>query len=444
MKQANRSLSLRGMRLLWMLGAVLLAGWAALPARAATSAVSRTLEPVVVSNVFSGAPVDEVFVYTYSAGDGWKQIVHQVDERNAVGAYVASEDGVMDANDEVVFMSGDLGSMATPATWITKTVTSVDPTTIYEVAVTNPLNPAEKGYAYLVRSSTLAPDGSLTPYMQGFNEADQVITAQNYVIGWAEDFGGLDYLALFGGPDILDRTKLRAEISAFGQTQTLTEDAIDTQDVSLDKAGPVRVIVHVVPSDPRLENVISTTTLAYASYIETITRIDASAVPSAATLKSVRLSTDLLPSASGAIYYDENTAAGVTIDGSPDNVAATPFADGWRQVSLDSGATVQVFSIEGDLQAGKQHFYQDDTSPDNDTGDGMAYGDSGLLLTNPQGGVFAINSAQYFLPNKQGNVGAVWSGNSQQPLVVGVADKGDKGDLTAIYLPLLLQPTPGQ
>lgn len=444
MNQPYRSLSLRGVRLLWMLGAVLLAGWAALPAKAATTALSRELEPVVVSNVFSGTPVDEVFVYTYSAGDGWKQIVHQVDERNAAGAYVANEDGVMDANDEVVFMSGDLGIMATPATWITKTVAAVDPTTIYEVEVTNPLNPAEKGYAYLVRSSTLTPDGSLTPYMQGFNEADQVITAQNYVIGWAETFGGLDYLALFGGPDILDRTKLRAEISAFGQTETLDEDAIDTQDVSLDKAGPVRVIVHVVPSDPRLENVISTTTLAYASYIETITRIDASAVPSVATLKSVRLSTDLLPETAGAIYYNENTPTGVTVDGTPDTVAATPFTQGWRQVSLDSGTTVQVFSFDGDLQAEKQHFYLDDSTPDSDTGDGKAYGDSGLMLKNPKGGVFTIDSAQYFLPTKQGNVGAAWYANSQQQLAVTRTDKGDKGDLSAIYLPLLLQPTPGQ
>jgi hypothetical protein len=191
-------------------------------------------------------------------------------------------------------------------------------------------------------------------------------------------------------------------------------------------------------------DLVSATTIAYASYIETATHFDVTSLPVVPTVNSVRLSTDLLPVASGALYYNENTPLGVTIDATPDAVAATPFTQGWRQVSLDSGTTVQVFSIDGNLQADKQHFYLDDPNPADDTGDDIAYGDSGLLLNNPQGQVFTINSAQYFLSGMQANVGAVWFGYSEQPLAVTRVDKGDKGDLSAIYLPLLLQPAASQ
>ena len=74
-------------------------------------ALDRTIEPVIVTGVFAGRSVNDIFVYRWT-GSAWEQIPFQIDERDSTGAYVANEDGVMDSNDEVVFMSGDTGMLA--------------------------------------------------------------------------------------------------------------------------------------------------------------------------------------------------------------------------------------------------------------------------------------------------------------------------------------------
>ena len=73
--------------------------------------LTRDLEPVVISgsdlSQFVGAGLNEIRVYAYSAGQ-WRIIPSQIDEVALEGVYVSTEDGVFDANDELVFMAKDM------------------------------------------------------------------------------------------------------------------------------------------------------------------------------------------------------------------------------------------------------------------------------------------------------------------------------------------------
>src|SRR5690606_20694126 len=85
----------------------------------------------------------------------------------------------------------------------------------------------------------------------------------------------------------------------------------------------------------------SAITFAYGTYLRNVNVLDLSALPQSITLNEVRLSLDLNVSAVGGTYFDQNIAAGVAIDGQPDNVPTTPATELWRQVSLSSGSVVQ-------------------------------------------------------------------------------------------------------
>ena len=97
-----------------------------------------------------GTAIDEIWVYTYVAGD-WKQIPFQIDERNDInGSYFFDAiDGVLDSNDEIVFMPFDAGDVALATNWVLNTKEER-----YEVTVTDPIDFTMK-YAYIYNSSSL-------------------------------------------------------------------------------------------------------------------------------------------------------------------------------------------------------------------------------------------------------------------------------------------------
>jgi PKD repeat protein len=135
-------------------------------------------------------------------------------------------------------------------------------------------------------------------------------------------------------------------------------------------------------------------------------------------INSVRLSVDWLdPASSGmapATYYDDNTPAGVAIDGSPDSVASSP-ADTWKQVSGGWGSVVQVADIS--LGGGTvTNYYKDDQAVDtNDTGDQRSFGDAGFRVDNPAGQV-QFELTTFVLGAGQPNVGATYRDYQAHPL----------------------------
>jgi hypothetical protein len=387
----------------------------------AAVAETRALEPVVVKGLFVGATVEQVYVYRY-VGAAWEAIPFQIDRVDTDGTYLAEQEGVLDENDEIVLMARDLGELAP--------VLISDEISIegqwYQVEVSDPLSAGDTGYAYIVRS-TAGLQRSDVDYVD-FDAATVRVTTDNYAVGWAGDHSGLDHMSLFGSADILDRTKVRLTYRVGGGVpQTITEEGnalVPVVDAELIKDGPVRVIV-------RRGTVV---TFAYQSLLRTLLRVDLSSIP-LLTIDGVRSSTDLANNVTGT-YYDENNAAGVSVDGVVDAVEETPFDQAWREVALDSGTMLQVTNLSG-LGGFRRHYYKDDATVDNlDTGDGQSFGDSGFLVINPTGKVFVLDSLLYFLPGKQENRGSEFHELYQNALGVEFTIQGEV-DESDIFLPAL-------
>lgn len=90
-------------------------------AHAAGLSVARSHDPVIVPGAelveFAGVPLDELALLSYQGGT-WEPVPFQVDEVTASGNYTSTEDGLLDANDELVFMGCDGGDQAPPDDWV--------------------------------------------------------------------------------------------------------------------------------------------------------------------------------------------------------------------------------------------------------------------------------------------------------------------------------------
>lgn len=406
--------------------AIVLVLLAATPQRSVARApaslpVERGTQPVVITGAFVGQPNNQVFVYRWT-GSAWEQLPFQIDEISSANQPVSTDDGQIDADDQIVFLAQDLG-VAAPDSPVDSL--PIDDTAWYSVRVVDPLDNSE-GWAYIVRSDTLSKTNA-TDYVV-YQAADQLLLARDYTVGWATTHSGLETTTLFGSADILDRTKVRVALPALGGgTLTVTEDDLPAEPLELIKDGPVRVIVSRGTA----------TTYAYAAYTETVTFLDVSALPPRVTIQGIRLSTDLNVAATGATFYNENVPNGVTVDGVPDTVPATPVTQLWRQVSLDSGSFIQTIALDTSIGT-LAHYYDDSTAVISDTGDLVRYGDAGLLVTNPTVRSLTVVTAQFVVPGRQPNRGAEFYGYVNNPLTPAL-----QAVLAAperVYLPLVRVP----
>lgn len=421
------------------IGSFGLSGYLIVSAASEPKTLDRDLEPVVVKGGSTasliGAPVEQLFVYTYT-GTGWGgQIPIQVDEVTASGSYTIIEDGLLDANDEIAFMVKDLGDRAPDTEPLTASLTISD--TWYEIEVSDPLSPTKKGWAYLVRSDALSPSFS-DDYVEYVLATERITTSQ-YELGFATTgvvppFFGIHYLALNGsGVDILDRSKLRVGVSLFGFPATFTEDDLTSPDTSLIKDGPVRAIIRQT-ANASIAGQQETIFKAYPQLLEGTANVNFSGA--GVTVSSVRTSLDLVSTAPLATFYNANTAVtGVDVDGIPETVAALPLSN-WAQISHSSGRFVQV----GDpAPAGgmPKSFYRDNSSPEsNDTGEAGSYGDSGFLIDGGLNSAFSIQSSLFFLlPSGGGtdNVGATYAEFFSNPVTIVPRLIGGK----LVYLPII-------
>ena len=401
---------------LWVLVGMVLLGLALVGRISADGvtprSIDRNLEPVVLTGgnlpLLQGTPVD--FLFAYALRDGiYQQIPFQVDHVTSVGVYTTRLGGSLGPTDEIVFMASDLGDLSYPVQ-ITESLPISS--TWYQIEVTDSLSPTLKGWAYIVRSSSLTK--TFTQTYASFDAATNQITASRYVLGFASSHPGLGYLALNGsGVDILDRTKIRLET----YLGTFTEDFLGPQPIDLIKDGPVRVIARggtIIGYSSMFHSAISTT------------------LPAGVT--GVRLSTDFNVNAAPSTFYNANTPAGVTVDGSPDTIAPSPLSP-WWEVAGGTGTLVQVgdFSLAGGTQT---NYYKDDDMIDpTDTGDQKSYGDTGLRVDVPNPTV--VYQMTYFvLPADQPNVGARYGAYVAQPLQVTTTAQGR---LHHTYLPIVIR-----
>ncbi|MBC8263636.1 MAG: hypothetical protein H8E47_05870 [Anaerolineales bacterium] len=356
--------------------------------------LDRDFEPVIVTgaaiSAFAGTPVDQLFVYAYTDGV-WTQIPAQVDEVTATGAYTDTEDSLLDANDEVVFMAVDLGDQApadphsadgfpTVARW-------------YEIEVTDPLSPTRKGWAYLVHSASLAP--TFTADYVSFDPSLHRINGVTYHLGYATPRPWMDYLTLGDGiVDILDRApKSRLCFGLVCLPESLSPNLQD----DLIKDGPVRLIV-------RNGRVLAHGAMASWTI----------PVPDTGGASSMRFSVDFSPAASGATYYNATVPAGVTVDGITDTVSAEPLSP-WWQLSTDAGTLIQVADTTS-IGGTQSNYYVDNSEWDwSDTGDRLHYGDTGVYIADPNPS-FTYTFTIYFLSGSQPNLGETYAAYFSNPL----------------------------
>lgn len=390
--------------------------------------LGRAEDPVVVAGSalteMVGMPVEELVAYRYS-GEQWEPIPFQIDERtnDITGTYVVFEDGLLDANDEVVVMAGDAGDDA-GAMWPDDATAQQHPR--YRLAVTDPLSAGAAGWFYLYRSPTLTT--SAASYV-AWNQELQSVSAVSYTAAFSPSaFLGLADLTLNGDEtDILDRQKLR--LRAFGGIITFNEESIRTlitPTVSISVTGPVRAV-----SSGGAFNVA-----VYGSRLEFLVLFDTTGTP--LTLDSMRTSFDLRdPAVTGLSHYFDSNGSAATIDGLPDTVPTTPAIEWYQASGAPGGLFVGLPLVDGDGGTVTTYYLDDGQLNAQDTGDQRSYADTGLFITDP-GTVVTLNLVSYILPpDTTTSVGADYAARIAAPLTVAATAQTLSNATESVYLPLI-------
>jgi hypothetical protein len=380
--------------------------------------LDRDLEPVIITGTdvteFLGVPVDQLFLYAYTEG-AFRPIPVQVDEVTASGDHTATEDGLLDANDEIVFMAKDLGDQAPADSPITSSLPIS--TDWYGIVVTDPTNPIRRGGAYLV-SSTVLTQTTDADYVD-FDLAAHRINGQAYSLGFATPDAWVEYLRLNGSVvDILDRTP-KMRLCYDNSASCFTEEILQPVQDDLIKDGPVRLILR------------GGRVLAYGAMA-----VWSIPVPTILLADSIRFSTDFSAVASGATFYNSVVPQGVIVDGVPDQVPETPFSS-WWQLSTSNGTVIQACDAS-EMGGTPTNYYEDDSTWDfYDTGDHRRYGDTGVLVEDANSS-FTYRFAIYFLDESQPNVGETYASYFAQP-VSAMAHFRQLHLPESLYLPLVLR-----
>jgi hypothetical protein len=391
----------------------------------------RTLDRPLAQVIITGdklpgladAPLNQLFVYAYRGGV-WSQIPWQFDEVKN-GKIVASDDGILGSDDELVIMASDAGDRAPTSAWIGDAQAQAYDRC--EVTITDPLDPAQRAWVYVFHSTTLAE--TVTADYASYDADKLTISGQQYLLGLAQGKVIAERLELNGsGTDILDRTKTRVNVPFVGQ---LTEDQMENVPMPVVKRdGRVRAVIAVETTDGATPIYF----VGYRSLFRYSIDMDLSGLPISPTW--LRLSVDLNANAIGSAYYGKNTPAGVIIDGAPDSVPETPVSD-WVQMSGATGSFVQVADWTG-MSGTAKTYYKDNAVVDNsDTGDRKSYGDAGIRIDNP-GKRIHVTVWTCILAPDQPNVGEAYrAGVLNPPQSAGMAQSYQP--LHMIYLPAVLR-----
>ncbi|MDW7681634.1 MAG: hypothetical protein SCK70_13795, partial [bacterium] len=90
------------------------------------SQINRKYEPVIIKgevlSAFFGKEINKLYLFSYlAANHSWRMIPFQFDEVNTQVddsiKYFVPDDGLLDENDELVFMAADLGDKAENYSW---------------------------------------------------------------------------------------------------------------------------------------------------------------------------------------------------------------------------------------------------------------------------------------------------------------------------------------
>jgi hypothetical protein len=373
----------------------LLTGLVAVCCLDARAAGSRDDEPVVIPGAaladLAGVDVHDldVFVWGGNAG-GYVPIPFQVDERilasfNEGTPYPFSQtmydvegrdDGLLDADDEVVFMYRDAGQTPAPAAapW-----PAGAGDVSYEIAVQDPRGGGSpRRYVYVFSGAGLAR--SPVAYVAWAGSEDRPVASELFEVGFAGRWL-VNTLRVFSpcgaGVDLIDRVKGRAEPLP---TRAEDEDGWNTNSTWLGGlVGPVRAIRYVRGANSALNTIMHD--VVYRNLWERTVDLRVHPLPSA------RLYIDWLPG-SGRTEFLSTARGGVTVDGNPDSVPQTLLS--WSIMRTPAGGGAVLYTVPATpLVAQRLTYYRDDRNfddrieenPGYADDDDAAYGATGVQLS---------------------------------------------------------------
>jgi pimeloyl-ACP methyl ester carboxylesterase len=379
------------------------------------------IEPVVLKGAeipeLQNAPIQKIFAYAYHANDGWRQIPLQIDKMTAAGHYVEDSRTTLGANDEIVVMARDLGEVP-PGNVLLDSILPIH-SKWYVVDVANPLDTSQQGRFYLVHSSSLAPI-TQNRYVQ-FDQAERQVVGQSYRLGLNSTQRWVNFLSLNGGPNILDRIKLRFDCADPNVCPVTEEMSFLNPGAII--SGPIRLVTQ------------SGELIAYDSKVV----FKHSVRPPAGRSGSVRLSFDFNLSAMGATLHNASQPDYVTVDGVPDSVPEKPVSS-WWQLATESGTLIQLMDTSL-LTASATNYYEDNSAIDaSDTGDKRRFGDFGIHVEGISDEL-PLTYELIFLANVHQSLGAAYAQQKLHPLSIEVSlgDAPKPVDEFRLHLPKVLK-----
>jgi hypothetical protein len=388
---------------------------------AQTKTLDRDLDPIIKAGdsfpLLDGAPINELFVFVYRvATDTWEPIPFQFDEQGTMEVdgqletgFFFPDDGLLDADDELVFMAVDAGDRAA-TNWLDNPESQTNPR--YEIEIIDPLDQSKKAWAYLYRSNTLTAAQSVTDYVNyipgpsGKAAADTVV-GQSYKMGNAEN-GLPNFLSISesvggNGVNILSGQELRVVASDinFNEKDNFKNAGVQFID------GPVRVL-REIKTDLVVKLLFGELTVftvgipvhyfGFSLNIQGDLEIPPD-LPLGLVMTLLRQSFNLNQNASGMKFFSANNSD-IPIDGSNDTIDDTVVFGpdiNWLVFTGSQGTFVNLFKITpiGDTQ---KLFYQDDVSAN-------SYGNAGIIVEGQDiEGFFPLGLTSFFtgpLPSGQ-------------------------------------------
>jgi hypothetical protein len=400
----------------------------------------RDYEPVVMTGSaisgFLGENVGHIFCYAYHADDEkWVQIPFQIDEKDdSSHVWVPSPNNVLDANDEILFMAGDMGDRTPhPWTWIDDQESRAN--SRFEIKVEDPNVPGAEAYIYVFLSSAIpdTADGYMqyTPANPG--AADDIASGASYIQGHnvagIPDRWEIPVAAGGNGTDLLDRQKARIYGLLYGFiVLDVNENILYDPDEPTMTAPEVEVVAGKVRLSRRVwYDVLGLYRFAIPYYFYPYS-VDCSGAsgtikPDLINTSLIRTSFDLTSNADGMAFYN-NFNSDISVDGTPDEVNTQILFKpdyNWNMFTGDQGTIVTTYTAN---QIGTTELYYYDNSAGgsgdgkDDTGDGESWGDTGILITGTAlEGRFSSPYVTHFLPgNLAASTGPAIVANTVTPL----------------------------
>ena len=383
------------------------AGWGmphGVPDASAGSADMRDGDPVLIKGsalpAFAGVSLARLGLFRFDPLlSEFEPVPFQIDEQvdhvfnpgtsteftELVYDVFGEDDGLLDGNDELVFLFGDGGPQApTDAPWPEDASA-----TRFEIAVQDPRSgaPVAARWFYLFVGDSL-PESSVE-YVDWDGSCSGEISSAT----WSLDFEdrwlltGLHVASPCGtGEDLIDRVKGRAGNCPLCETEELWNDYSTCLGGIL---GPVRAIRYVRGAASGTNTVHHD--VVYARFWNRIIQLRVHGIGSA------RLYLDLRPH-TGTVVFTPTATDGVAVDGDPDPEVDSSFVP-WSLTAGPEGGLVTLYEVPPSPKyASKNFFYEDDLDYDDADGgeypdeDDAAFGDQGVELRNLTGTLFDVDA----------------------------------------------------